>query len=273
MSNWKFSRKNFSKTRHVNVGNLTIGEENKITLIAGPCSIESWEQITKVAEMLKSLGLNYLRAGCFKPRTSPYSFPGLEHEGLKMLAEIKDIYGLKIVTEVKDATQVEDVAKVEDVIQIGAKAMWDYGIFKKLADLDNAVLIKRSFAATTQESCQMAEYLFNAEKYNVMICERGIRTFEPNSRFTLDLCGAAWIKKETNIPLVLDPSHAMGYSYGVPELTLACTATKPSALLIEVHPDPKNAKSDASQQLKFSEFKKLYLDVKKVAEAVGCEVI
>jgi 3-deoxy-7-phosphoheptulonate synthase len=226
-----------------------------------------------VAELLKDLNINFLRAGCFKPRTSPYSFPGMEHEGLRMLAEIKNIYDLNIVTEVKDATQVEAVAEVADVIQIGAKAMWDYGIYKKLSSLKNAVLVKRSFAATTQESCQMVEYLFNSEKYNVMVCERGIRTFEPNTRFTLDLCGAAWIKKNTNIPLVLDPSHAMGYSYGVPELTLACTVTKPAALLVEVHPDPKNAKSDSAQQLNFDEFRKLHADVKKVASAVGCKIV
>ena len=273
MSNWKFSRESYKKTRIVNIGDLTIGNPNETTMIAGPCSIESWEQITQVADLLNSLGIKYLRAGCFKPRTSPYSFPGLEQEGLEMLAEVKKQYGLKIVTEVKDSTQVEEVSKVADVVQIGAKAMWDYGIYNKLSKINNAVLIKRSFAATTQESCQMAEYLLNANKKNVMICERGIRTFEPNSRFTLDLCGAAWIKKHTNIPLVLDPSHAMGHSYGVPELTLACMATKPSALLIEVHPNPSVAKSDASQQLNFDIFKKLYEDVAKVAAAVGGKLV
>jgi len=272
MKKWKFS-KDSNKQRIININNTFIGNKNKINVIAGPCSIESWEQIDSVGKLLNDLGIKFIRAGCFKPRTSPYSFKGLEAEGLEMLKEIKNKYKLNIVTEVKDATHVEKVANIADVVQIGAKAMWDYGILKYLSKTQKPVLVKRSFAATTQECCQIAEYLLNGGNENVMVCERGIRTFEPNSRFTLDLCGSAWIKKETNLPLVIDPSHAMGYSYGVPELALAAVATNPSAIMIEVHPNPKEAKSDANQQLDFKIFKDLYLKMKKVAFAVDSELV
>ena len=274
MKEWKFSRESNPVTRIIDLGGgLTIGEKGKSTLIAGPCSIESWEQIEEVAKCLVKNNVKIIRAGCYKPRTSPYSFPGMEEEGLKLLAKIREKYGLKIITEVKDSTQVETVLKYTDIVQIGAKAMWDYGILKKLSKTKKPTLIKRAFGATTQEVCQIGEYLLNGGNENIMICERGIRTFEPNSRFTLDLCGSAWIKKHTNIPLVLDPSHAMGFSYGVPELALASIATGPSAIMIEVHPDPSVAKSDSAQQLNLDQFESLVKKIKKVAAAVDREVI
>ena len=274
MEEWKFSRKSNPNTRIIPVGDgLNIGEENKTVLIAGPCSIESWDQIEEVAKCLLRNDVKILRAGCYKPRTNPYSFRGLEEEGLKMLGEVRKKYGLKIITEVKDATQVQTVLKYTDIVQIGAKAMWDYGILAQLAEAKAPTLVKRAFGATTQEACQIVEYLLAGGNENVMICERGIRTFEPNSRFTLDLCGSAWIKKNTNIPLVLDPSHAMGFSYGVPELSLACTASGPSAIMVEVHPEPSAAKSDAAQQLNLVQFTDLVKKIKKVANAVDREIV
>lgn len=266
---WKFRREHQSETRKITFGDITIGGDNdEIRVIAGPCSIESWDQIEAVAKNLVSKNIKIIRAGCYKPRTNPYSFRGLEEEGLKMLAEVRKKYGLKIITEVKDATQVDTVLRYADIVQIGAKAMWDYGILAKLSEAKKPTLVKRAFGATTQEACQIVEYLLHGGNENVMLCERGIRTFEPNSRFTLDLCGAAWIKKHTNIPVMLDPSHAMGFSYGVPELALACVATSPSAIMLEVHPSPKDAKSDASQQLDFDQFNDLYDKMSKVALAV-----
>ena len=274
MTDWKFLRKQNPETRKIKLGDdLVIGKDNQTLVIAGPCSIESWEQINEVAKCLVDNDIKVLRAGCYKPRTSPYSFKGLEEEGLKMLAEVREKYGLKIITEVKDATQVQTVLRYTDIVQIGAKAMWDYGILAQLGEIQKPTLVKRSFAATTQEACQIGEYLLNSGNQNVMICERGIRTFEPNSRFTLDLCGSAWIKKHTNIPVVLDPSHAMGFSYGVPELALASMATSPSAIMIEVHPNPSEAKSDTAQQLNLLEFSRLMKKLRAVGNAVGNKVI
>jgi len=271
---WKFLKSSGIDSRKVHVDkDVIIGNESETLMIAGPCSIESWDQIEKVAECLVSCGVKVLRAGCYKPRTNPYSFRGLEEEGLKMLAEVRKKYGLKIITEVKDATQVETVLKYTDIVQIGAKAMWDYGILAQLSKTKVPTLVKRAFGATTQEACQIVEYLLDGGNENVLLCERGIRTFEPNSRFTLDLCGAEWIKERTNVPVVLDPSHAMGFRYGVPNLALACMASGPHALMIEVHPDPPNAKSDAAQQLTLSQFSKLLPRLKKVANAVDRKII
>lgn len=274
MQKWKFSRETIEKTRQIKISeDLIIGRDNETVLISGPCSIESWEQIEEVAKCLIKNKIKILRAGCYKPRTNPYSFRGLEEKGLKMLARVRDKYGLKIITEVKDATQVQTVLKYTDIVQIGAKAMWDYGILAQLSKTNKPVLVKRSFGATTQEACQIAEYLLNGGNQNVMICERGIRTFEPNTRFTLDLCGSEWIKKHTNLPIVLDPSHAMGLSYGVPSLALACMATKPAAIMIEAHPTPEKAKSDAAQQLNLNELSDLRPKLEKVAQAVGSVLI
>lgn len=265
LKGFKEDKINFSLDEDICFGKKTIN------VMAGPCSVESYQQMDEVASCIKDLGLKVIRGGCFKPRTSPYSFRGLEEKGLEILNDIREKYDLKVITEVKDARHVEDVLAVADIVQIGAKAMWDYGILAKLSKTDKPVMIKRSFAATTQECCQIAEYLLDGGNPNVMVCERGIRTFEPNTRFTLDLCGAAWIKDKTRLPVILDPSHAMGYSYGVPELALACVASSPDGVIIETHPDPSIAKSDASQQITLIEFEKLYKKMKKVAHAIECK--
>lgn len=274
MKKWKFSRESQKETRIIKIDeDLFIGREDETVLISGPCSIESWDQIEKVAKTLIDNDIKIIRAGCYKPRTNPYSFRGLEEEGLKMLAEVRNKYGLKVITEVKDATQVQTVLKYADIVQIGAKAMWDYGILAQLSESKKPVLVKRAFGATTQEVCQIVEYLLDGGNENVMICERGIRTFEPNTRFTLDLCGAEWIKKHSNVPVVLDPSHAMGFRYGVPSLALACMATKPAAIMIESHPEPDKAKSDASQQIDLDNLSETVKKLKKVANAVDSRLI
>lgn len=274
MTDWKFSRLAGEATTKIEIGNgLEIGNPDETLLIAGPCSIESREQIEEVARCLVDNGVSVLRAGCYKPRTNPYSFRGLEEDGLKMLAEVREKYGLKIITEVKDSTQVQTVLKYADIIQIGAKAMWDYGILAQLSKTKTPTLVKRAFGATTQEAAQITEYILSGGNDNVMLCERGIRTFEPNTRFTLDLCGAEWIKENTKLPLVLDPSHAMGFRYGVPNLALACVAAGSDALMIEVHPDPSIAKSDAAQQLDLKQFSQLVKKIHKVATSIDKKVI
>jgi len=268
------SRKYISETREIKIGNFSIGGKNRNTLLTiGPCGVESKEQIEITAELIKECGLHTLRAGSFKPRTSPYSFQGMGVDGLKLLAAMRGKYGFPIITEVRDSTHVDDVIAYADVIQIGAKAMYDHGILRKCGKTKKPILLKRGFGSTLQEFVQAAEFILSGGNDNVMLCERGIRTFETKSRFTLDLCGVAYLKEYTNLPIILDPSHAMGYAYGVPDLARACMAMDVDGLLIEVHPDPKTAKSDASQQLNHVEFRKLYESLKLVAKAVNRNII
>ncbi|MGB1102169.1 MAG: 3-deoxy-7-phosphoheptulonate synthase [Crocinitomicaceae bacterium] len=262
------------ETRAVKIGDVTIGGNSGNTLvIAGPCSVESEAQIQESSALLKRLNLTTLRGGCYKPRTSPYSFQGLGLEGLKLLKKMKEEHGLNIITEVRDATHVHEVIEYSDVIQIGAKAMYDQGILRACAKTRKPVLIKRGFGTTLQEFVQCAEFVLSGGNENVILCERGLRTFETKTRFTLDLCGVAYLKEYTNCPVVLDPSHAMGHAYGVPDLTRACTAMGVDGLLIEVHPNPKVAKSDASQQLNHAEFEELLGTLEPVAKAVNRNII
>jgi 3-deoxy-7-phosphoheptulonate synthase len=268
------SRKYRNETREVKIGNVTIGGKTGNTiLIAGPCSVESEEQIRQSSDLLKELKLTTLRGGCYKPRTSPYSFQGMGLEGLKLLLKMKQEYGLNIITEVRDASHVQEVIEYSDVIQIGAKAMYDHGILKACAKTTKPVLIKRGFGTTLQEFVQCAEFVLSGGNDNVILCERGIRTFETKTRFTLDLCGVSYLKEYTNCPVVLDPSHAMGYAYGVADLTRACTAMGVDGLLVEVHPNPKVAKSDASQQLNHDEFRALVKTLNPIANAIGRKIV
>ena len=234
---------------------------------------ESKEQIRESANLLKKLNLTTLRAGCFKPRTSPYSFQGLGVEGLKMLSEIRDEFGFNIISEVKDASHVEDVINYTDIIQIGAKAMYDHGILRETGQQNKPVLLKRGFGSNLQEFVQAAEFILSEGNDNVILCERGIRTFETKTRFTLDLCGVSFLKEYTNLPIILDTSHAMGYSYGVPDLTRACVAMGIDGLLIESHPNPKEAKSDASQQLNFKEFEEMFSSLVPICQSVNRNLI
>ena len=268
------SRAYTAETREVKIGNVTIGGKTGNTLlIAGPCSVESEAQIQESSALLKELNLTTLRGGCYKPRTSPYSFQGLGLEGLKLLKQMKEEHGLNVITEVRDATHIQEVIEYSDVIQIGAKAMYDQGILRACAKTDKLVLIKRGFGTTLQEFVQCAEFVLSGGNPNVILCERGLRTFETKTRFTLDLCGVAYLKEYTNCPIVLDPSHAMGYAYGVPDLTRACVAMGIDGLLIEVHPTPKTAKSDASQQLNHDEFRALLKTLNPIAAAVNHKIV
>ncbi|MCB9226537.1 MAG: 3-deoxy-7-phosphoheptulonate synthase [Chitinophagales bacterium] len=264
------SKKYISGTREISIGNIKIGGEyNHTLMITGPCSVENEEQIEKSAKFCVEQGVKVLRAGCYKPRTSPYSFQGLGLEGLKLLAKMRDKYGLKIITEVRDASHVDDVIEYADIVQIGAKAMYDHGILRRCGQARKPILLKRGFGSTLQEFVQAAEFILSGGNDDVILCERGIRTFETNTRFTLDLCGVAFLKEKTNLPIILDPSHAMGYAYGVPDLSRACVAMGIEGLLIETHPTPKEAWSDAAQQLNFDEFAQLQASLKPVANAVG----
>ncbi len=269
------SRTYMPETRTVRIGDdIAIGGKTGNTMmITGPCSVESLDQIEVCAQLCVELGVKMLRAGAYKPRTSPYSFQGMGLDGLKLLDQMREKYDLKVITEVRDATHVEDVIAFADVIQIGAKAMYDQGILRRCASAGKTVLLKRGFGATLQEFVQAAEFMLSGGNSNVVLCERGIRTFETKTRFTLDLCGVAYLKEYTNLPIILDPSHAMGYAYGVADLARACTAMGVDGLLIESHPNPKVAKSDASQQLDHPQFRALMQSLHPIAAAVGRQMI
>lgn len=268
------SKKYKADKREVRFGNTVIGGNSGNTvLIGGPCSVESEDQIRSSAELIKSMGLNTLRGGCYKPRTSPYSFQGLGYEGLMLLKKMREEFGVNIITEARDATHIDEIIEHTDIIQVGAKAMYDQGILRACAKTQKPVLIKRGFGSTLKEFVQAAEFVLAGGNENVILCERGLRTFETNTRFTLDLCGVAWLQEHINLPIVLDPSHAMGYAYGVPSLAKACVAMGIDGLLIEAHPNPRVAKSDASQQLNYEEFRKLHGELQVVANAVGFNIV
>ena len=274
-SDMQLSSQSFNGNKaEIDLGTVKIGgNTNNTVLIGGPCSVESEEQIRSSSELLKELNLSILRGGCYKPRTSPYSFQGLGKEGLMLLSKMRDEYGLKIISEVRDATQIQDVIEHTDIIQIGAKAMYDQGILRACAKTRKPVMIKRGFGTSLQEFTQAAEFVLSGGNPNVILCERGIRTFETKTRFTLDLCGVAWLQEYSNLPIILDPSHAMGYAYGVPSLTKACLAMGVDGLIIEAHPNPKVAKSDASQQLNHNEFKQLHKELLPLAKSLGINIL
>lgn len=263
-----------SDVREVKWGKTIVGgSTNATVMIAGPCSVESEEQLEVTSTLLNELGIVNLRAGAFKPRTSPYSFQGMGEDGLKLLAKMREKYGFGIVTEVRDATNVEAIIEYADVIQIGAKSMYDHGVLRRCGKANKPVLLKRGFGSTLQEFVQCAEFILSGGNEQVMLCERGIRTFETKTRFTLDLCGVSYLKQYTNLPVILDPSHAMGYAYGVADLSRACVAMGIDGLLVETHPNPKVAKSDASQQLNHAEFRGLMQTLHPIAQAVGRHMV
>lgn len=264
------SRKYIAETHCITIGDTYIGGDGKNQLmIAGPCAVESREQIEQSCQMLKQQGIRVLRAGCYKPRTSPYTFRGLGEDGLKLLAEMRDKYGLLIATEMRDATHADKVVEYADIVQVGAKAMYDHGLLTAAGQSSKPVILKRGFGSTLQELVNCADFIMSCGNDQVILCERGIRSFETNTRFTLDLCGVAWLKQHCNLPIILDPSHAMGYAYGIADLARACTAMGIDGLLIETHPNPALAQSDASQQLDHQQFADMYASLQPIAQAVG----
>lgn len=268
------SREYKSTTTQINLPYEHIGGDEKNTIIiAGPCAVESEAQIVESAKFIKSLGLTTLRAGLYKPRTSPYTFQGLGDLGLDLLLSVKKEYGLSIVSEVRDITNFEKIANVADIIQIGAKAMYDQSLLKSCGQIDKPVLLKRHFAATIEEFIKAAEFILSAGNENLILCERGIRTFETKTRFTLDLTSVAYLKKYINLPVIVDPSHAMGYSYGVPSLAKASLAMGIDGIMIEVHPHPQIALSDAKQQLNHNEFSELLITLNKIANSINKKII
>lgn len=264
------SRQYIADTHRIQIGDTYIGGDGSNQLmIAGPCAIESRDQIEQSCQMLKQQGIRVLRAGCYKPRTSPYTFRGLGEDGLKLLAEMRDKYGLLIATEMRDATHADKVVEYADIVQVGAKAMYDHGLLTAAGQSGKPVILKRGFGSTLQELVNCADFIMSCGNDQVILCERGIRSFETNTRFTLDLCGVAWLKEHCNLPIILDPSHAMGYAYGIGDLARACTAMGVDGLLIETHPCPECAQSDAAQQLNHQQFSEMYASLKPIAAVIG----
>lgn len=281
IGNWTFptdmqlsSRQYMPETHCIHIGDTYIGGDGKNQLmIAGPCAIENREQIEHSCQMLKEQGIRVLRAGCYKPRTSPYTFRGLGEDGLKLLAEMREKYGLLIATEMRDATHADKVVEYADIVQVGAKAMYDHGLLTAAGQSGKPVILKRGFGSTLQELVNCADFVMSCGNEQVILCERGIRSFETNTRFTLDLCGVAWLKEHCNLPIILDPSHAMGYAYGIGDLARACTAMGVDGLLIETHPCPECAQSDAPQQLNHQQFSEMYASLQPIAQAVGKKLV
>lgn len=265
------SREHNPRPAAVMVGNARFGAGH-LGVIAGPCSVESQEQIMQTARAVKEAGASALRGGAFKPRTSPYSFQGLGEEGLQMLANAREETGLPIVTEVMDVRQVERVAEVADCLQIGARNMQNYDLLKEAGRCNKPVMLKRGFSSTVGEWLKASEYIAAGGTLDILLCERGIRTFEDSTRFTLDLGGMAAARRETFLPIVADPSHAVGVSSLVPQMALAAVAAGADGLIIEVHPRPDQALSDGPQSLTPAAFKDLMKRIRTVAEAVGSEV-
>jgi 3-deoxy-7-phosphoheptulonate synthase len=251
----------------VQTGSAKIGE-GFFHVIAGPCSIESEEQLCTIAQEVKKSGATLLRGGAFKPRTSPYSFQGLEADGLKLLLKAKKLTGLPIVTEIMGQDQIDDFADV-DIIQVGARNMQNFRLLKALGQLRKPILLKRGLANTIEEFLMSAEYIMAGGNENVILCERGIRTFETMVRNTLDISAIPLLKQQSHLPVVIDPSHAAGIAWMVNPLAKAAIAAGADGLMIEVHNDPKNALCDGAQSLTPAQFDELMQDVKRRAAFEG----
>jgi len=254
------------KVRDVEIGG------NKLVVMAGPCSVESREALLEVAKKVKEAGATILRGGAFKPRTSPYAFQGMGEDGLKILSEARDLTGLPIVTEVMDTRTVSLVARYTDIIQIGARNMQNFELLKEVGECKVPVLLKRGLSSTIKEWLMSAEYIMSRGNYKVMLCERGIRTFEDATRNTLDLSAVAVCKHLSHLPVIVDPSHGTGkWRWAVP-MAKAAIAAGCDGLMLEVHPSPEDAMSDGDQSLLPDKFKKLMTELKPIAKVIGREL-
>jgi 3-deoxy-7-phosphoheptulonate synthase len=241
-------------------------------VIAGPCAVEGREQLKLAARAVKQAGAHFLRGGAFKPRTSPYSFQGMKEDGLKILAEAREETGLPVVTEVMDTRDVELVSRYADVLQVGARNMQNFSLLEAVGDQPRPVMLKRGLSATIQEFLMAAEYILKQGNYQVILCERGIRTFETMTRNTMDLGSIPLIKRLTHLPIIVDPSHGTGDRLSVPALARAAVALGADGLMVEVHPQPEKALSDGPQSLTPPAFAELMLSLRAVASAVGTKL-
>ena len=262
------SREMHPADTYVRLPQTVIGPDT-FTMIAGPCSVENEELILRTAEFLLKQGIHLMRAGAFKPRTSPYAFQGMGLEGLDILARVRQKTGIGIVTELMDTDNADAVEEVADIIQIGTRNMQNFSLLRRVSRATKPVLLKRGMSATLEEWLMAAEYVMAGGNYNVILCERGVRTFSDHSRNTLDLSVIPPAKNLSHLPIVVDPSHGTGRRDYVPPMALASLAGGADGLLIEVHPDPDHALSDGAQSLTFAAFEKLLVSIRRLAGPLG----
>ncbi len=267
----KVSRKTKPDDTIVDINGIKVGG-SEIIVIAGPCAIESREQLFNTARSVKTGGAKILRGGAFKPRSSPYNFQGMGEEGLKLLDIIRKETGLPVVTEVMDTRQVELVSGYADMLQIGSRNMQNFPLLKEAGMCRKPILLKRGMMSTIEEFLLAAEYILNQGNDQIILCERGIRTFETSTRNTLDLSAVPMLKRLTHLPVIIDPSHGTGLRWMVPAMAKAAVAVGADGLIMEVHYKPEEALCDGQQSLNPDEFDRLMLDLKKIAQAVGREI-
>jgi len=266
---YKMASRNFKEDNTIiKIGNIEIGS-NEIILMAGPCSVESEDQIFRLAKVVAESGSKVLRGGAFKPRTSPYSFQGMGLEGLKIMRAAADEYGLLVVTEVMQINQIEIIEPYTDIFQVGARNMQNFGLLKELGDTSIPVMLKRGLAATIEDWLMSAEYILASGNSNVMLCERGIRTFETYTRNTFDISAIPVVHERSHLPVVADPSHATGYRKQVAPMARAAVAAGADSLIIEIHDKPEEALSDGPQALLPQDYIKLVQELKVIANAIG----
>jgi 3-deoxy-7-phosphoheptulonate synthase len=269
MSPYKLANRSFRPAGTiVRAGSIEIGG-GRVIIMAGPCSVESKDQIHRSAEAVAKAGAAVIRAGAFKPRSSPYSFQGMGEEGLRLVREAADAYGLLVVSEVMDTAQIPLVAQYADILQVGARNMQNYNLLRELGKARQPVLLKRGIAATVEEWLLSAEYILSGGNYDVILCERGIRTFESSTRNTMDISAIPVVKKLSHLPIVADPSHGTGRRDFVLPMARAAVAAGADGLLVEVHPDPDHALSDGPQSLRPEQFQELMRQLRIIAPAVS----
>jgi 3-deoxy-7-phosphoheptulonate synthase len=266
------SRETKSEPTKIDLGlGVTVGNK-RLLIIAGPCAVESREQILDVAKAIKDSGAHMLRGGAFKPRTSPYSFQGLQNDGLVLLGMAKEQYGLPIITEVMDIASIEIISDYADCLQVGARNIQNFQLLKEVGKTKKPVLLKRGLSTTIEEFLMSAEYVLSGGNSQVILCERGIRTFETATRNTLDLSAIPVLKEKTHLPVIVDPSHGTGHARYVAPMAYAAIAAGADGLMIEVHPKPEQALSDGPQSLRPAEFREMMDGLKRIASAVGREI-
>lgn len=262
------SREFHPRPSKINVSGVEIGGK-RVIIMAGPCAVESEKQLMETAKAVKELGATFVRGGAFKPRTSPFSFQGLEKDALKMLAKVKSDLGIPVITEVVDIQNIGLIAKHADILQVGARNMQNFALLKELSKLRHPILLKRGLSATVTEWLTAADYLLAEGNRRIILCERGIRTFEDSIRFSVDISSIAVVKHFSHLPIIVDPSHAAGHFAYVPSIAKAAIAAGADGLLIEVHPNPQEALIDGLQSLNIPNFERLMAELRPIAEAVG----
>jgi len=262
------SREFHPRASKINVSGVEVGGQ-RVVVMAGPCAVESEKQLMDTAKAVQKLGAAVVRGGAFKPRTSPFSFQGLGRDALKMLSKVKSDLGTPVITEVLDVQNIGIVAKHADIIQVGARNMQNFALLKELSKLKHPILLKRGLSATVTEWLTAADYLLAGGNRRVILCERGIRTFEDTVRFSVDISSIPVIKQVSHLPIIVDPSHAAGHFAYVPSIAKAAIAAGADGLLIEVHPNPEEALVDGLQSLNLTDFERLMKELRLIAQAVG----